>query len=149
MKQNINTLNHFIFLICCLLIPATVTANDNLKLSIGQWSFDDLNAQNLNIELSLTAEGLGFTASADSVQLAQAIGKLTHVNLNCKELLIVSEKYSCARGDLAFHQQEIGSQKLQFEIEAHPANEKYKVEIDNINVASALFSATFMVKHDK
>ncbi len=139
----------FVILICCLLLSATVMATDRLKLSIGQWSFEDVNAQNLNVELSLTAKGIGFTASADSVQLAQPIGKLSQVKLNCKELLIVAEKYSCARGHIAFHQQDLGSQKLKFEIEALPENEKYKVEIDNLNVASALFSITFIVKHDK
>jgi len=149
MKQNINTLSHYVFLICCLLIPATVIANDSLKLSIGQWSFEELNAQNLIVDLSLTAKGLGFTASADSVQLAQPIGKLRQVKLDCKELIIVSEKYSCARGNLEFHQKELGLQKLEFEIEALPANEKYKIEVENLNLASALFSVTFIVKHDK
>jgi len=124
-------------------------ANDTIKLSIAQWSLDDLNAQNLVIDMTLTTKGLGFIASADSVQLAEPIGKLTQLKLSCKELLIVSEKYSCARGQLNFHQKALGLQRLDFEIEAMPENEKYKLEIENLNLASAPFSVTFIVKKDK
>jgi len=142
-------LNHYVILICCLLISTIVIANDTIKLSIGQWSFDDLNAQNLIVDMTLTTKGLGFSASADSVKLAQPIGRLSQFKLSCKELLIVSENISCARGHIGFHQKDLGLQKLSFEVEAMPENEKYKIEVENINVASALFSATFIIKKDK
>lgn len=132
-----------------LVIPAIGTANDSVNLSIGQWSFEDVNAQNLKVDMTLTTKGIGFTASADSVQLAPPIGKINHIKLNCKELLLVSEKYTCSRGRISFHQKELGLQKLDFELEALPGIEKYKLEIENLNLASALFSVTFIIKHDK
>jgi len=124
-------------------------ANDSVTLSIEQWSLDEINAENLNVELSLTAKGIGFTASADRLILAEPIGQLRQVSLNCKEVIIVSEKTSCARGHISFHQKDLGSQSLEFELDALPAIDKYKVEVDNISLASAIFSATFIVKQDK
>ena len=149
MKHNLNIYSLSIALVCWLLMSAIVVANDNIKLSIGLWSFEDLNAQNLAVDMTLTTKGLGFSVSADSVQLAQPIGKLDSLKLSCKELLIVSEKVSCARGHIDFHQKELGLQKLAFEIEAMPDNEKYKLEIENLNLASASFSVTIIVKKDK
>ncbi|NOQ93258.1 MAG: hypothetical protein GQ547_01345 [Methylophaga sp.] len=139
------------FLISFILfvIPAIGTANNSVNVSIGQWSFEDMNAQNLKVDMTLTAKGIGFTASADSVQLAQPIGNIKKIKLNCKELLIVSEKYMCSRGHISFHQKELGLQKLDFELEALPGDEKYKLEIENLNLASAFFSVTFIIKHDK
>jgi uncharacterized protein YdbL (DUF1318 family) len=52
-------------------------ASDNLRLSIGQWSFEDLQAQNLQFYLTITTKGLGLIAYADSVILAAPIGIIT------------------------------------------------------------------------
>jgi len=139
----------WLLLSCCLLISATAAANDSVNISIGKWFLDDVNAQNLNVEMSLTTKGIGFIASADSVKLAAPIGKLSQIKLNCNELLFVSENISCARGSVDFHQKELGSQKLEFELEAMASEEKYKLEIEGLNLASALFSVTFIIKKDR
>lgn len=126
-----------------------VMANNSANITIGKWSFDESMAHNLNIEMSLTTKGIGIIATADSVQLAKPIGTLAQVNLRCNELLLVSEMYACSQGTLSFNQKELGFQKLDFAIEARPSNEDYKVEIEELRLASSLFSVTFIIKQDK
>jgi len=138
-----------LFLFYLSILSALAVANNAISLSVGEWSFDDLNAKNLAVDMMLTTNGIAVTASADRIDLAPPIGVLSQVNLQCMELIILADKTSCARGNIVFQQQELGLQNLNFEIEALPDKDKYKVEIDNLNLASALFSVTFIVKKDK
>lgn len=124
-------------------------AIDGLELSIGKWSLEELQVENVDIKVTLTEKGLGFIARADSVQLAPPIGRVNQLVLNCNELRMLAGQFSCARGQISFQQKELGLQKLDFEIELRPDDDKYKVEIENLNLASALFSVTFIVKDDR
>lgn len=139
----------FIIFVFCLLLPVTTIAIDGLELSIGKWSLEELQAENIDINLTLTEKGLGFIARADSIQLAPPIGQVSQLALNCNELQMLAGQFSCARGQISFQQKELGLQKLDFEIELRPSDDKYKVEIENLNLASALFSVTFIVKDDR
>ncbi|NQY26599.1 MAG: hypothetical protein HRT92_05415 [Piscirickettsiaceae bacterium] len=130
-------------------MPVMVMAGSSIEFSIGQWSFDKIQAKNLNTSFRLTEKGLGFIATVDSIQLAEPIGKLSKITLSCDELIIVSEQYSCAKGTIGFQQKELSKQILEFEVEAHPEKNKYKIEIENLKLASATFSITAIFKNDQ
>ena len=125
-----------------LLFLVTANASDNIKLSIGQWSFEDLQATNLQFDINLTAKGLALYAQADSVQLAAPIGKITKLSVQCDELILLTETFSCTSGKLSFYQAELGRQKIAFKIDAEPEKDKYKINLQGVSLASANFAAT-------
>jgi hypothetical protein len=116
---------------------ATCFASDSLNLSIGQWSFDDIHAQNLNFDVVLTSKGFGLIAHADTIQLASPIGRITNIKLRCDELLLMSAQFSCVSGQIAFQQHDLGQQKLAFNITGKPDNNQYQIKITGLNLASA------------
>ncbi len=130
-------------------MPVMVMANSSIEISIGQWSLDEIQVKNVRSSFILTKKGLGFKASADSLQLAEPIGKLRNIKLNCDELIIISEQYSCAKGTIFFQQKELGKQILEFEVEAHPEKNKYKIEVEHFQLDSSLFSITAILKNDQ
>ncbi|MBL1322099.1 MAG: hypothetical protein COA63_013725 [Methylophaga sp.] len=142
MRQNINTLSSSVVLICSLLFLVSANASQDIKLSIGQWSFEDIQAKNLHFDINLTSKGLALNAQADSVDLAAPIGKVTKLHLQCDELILQSESFSCGRGTLSFHQHELGQQKISFKVNGEPEKEKYRINIAGLELASAKFSAT-------
>lgn len=135
--------------LCCtwLFLSGISIASDNLKLSIGQWSFEDLQAQNLQFDLTITTKGLGLIAYADSVGLAAPIGLITDIKLNCHELIFKPEYVSCASGQLDFKQQELGQQSLVFNITASPNKDHYQLAITELKLASSII--TIDVEFDK
>jgi len=132
----------FILTLQLVLLPASSWANQDLQLSIASWQLDDIQAQNLNIDIQLSAHGLELSASADSIKLAEPIGVLKLVKLHCEDLLIVSKQTSCAKGTLAFIQKQLGPQSIRFEVTAQPESNTYKAEVSGIKLASAIFSLT-------
>jgi len=138
-----------ITLLLGLIVSAMSVAADGLTLSIGQWSFEQQQATNFRLDAQLTSTGFGFTAAADSMLLAAPIGKISQVKLNCRQVVLLSEKISCAKGQFSFHHHKIGSQQLNFEFETLNNTNQYKLEVDNLKLASAVFSVTFIMKDDK
>lgn len=125
-----------------LLFPVVGAASDSAKLTIGTSSFENIQADKLNINMTLTNKGIGFTASANSIQFTAPIGRVTGVKLQCDELLTVSEQFSCAQGRLSFHHKTLGQQSVNFEVTAAPETEHYKLEVSGFKLASAVFSFT-------
>ncbi|MFW5450808.1 MAG: hypothetical protein ACKE9I_04335 [Methylophagaceae bacterium] len=126
------------FLFCTwLILPAMAIASDTIKLSIGSWSFDDLQAQNIQFDLALTSKGLGLIGSADSIVLAAPIGLVQEVKLQCHELLFKPENIICSQGEIDFHQQELGTQSLAFSIIASPNKNNYQLAITGLKLASS------------
>lgn len=115
-------------------------ASDQVNISIGSWTFEQRSAQNLNVELLLTKNGLGFLASAEKLTLAEPIGQLKNVTLRCNELQILSEQYSCNQGTIAFKHAELGSQQLKFSIKAKPEKNSYELNVANLTLAEAKIS---------
>ncbi|MFT7414788.1 MAG: hypothetical protein ACI9FO_001449 [Methylophagaceae bacterium] len=114
--------------------------NDQLKLTIGQWSFDDLSAQNLVVKVQLTRQGLLVNASADSIVLAQPIGELKKVTLHCTELVLLSTQTRCAAGKLGFIHGEFGSQNVHFSLKATAEQAHYHLSVSNLKFADASFT---------
>ncbi|HEC60352.1 MAG TPA: hypothetical protein ENI24_12385 [Methylophaga sp.] len=116
-------------------------ATDELKLSIANWAFDNVNAQNLAVNLQLTQQGLKVNASADSIELAPPIGILNKVTLKCTELVLLSGQTNCAAGKLGFIHKEYGTQNIAFSIKAMPEQTHYQVSVSNLKFAGATFVA--------
>lgn len=135
-------ITRFLFSLSILFFLATTEASDNIKLSIGNWSFEDINAKNLQFDINLTATGLALNAQADSVNLAAPIGKVTKLRLQCDELILLAERFSCAGGTVSFHQHELGQQTIAFKVKGQPEKDKYQINLTGLKLASATFSAT-------
>lgn len=124
----------------------TVYASEKLNISIANWAFERLAAQNLNIELALTAKGLAVTASADSITLPEGIGRVSKVKFYCDELLVFSEQWSCSRGKLSFIHKQTGQQYLTFKAKViKPEHEYYQFDVSGLKLADAnlAISATY------
>ncbi len=135
----------FFFALFLLLFLVVVNAGSTIELSIGKWSFEDLNATNVQVDIALTAKGLALTAQAESVKLPSPIGKLTKLNLHCDELILLSARFSCGRGNISFDHRELGQQNISFKVNAEPDQGKYQVNISGFKLAAATFSATFYI----
>ncbi|MDH5357132.1 MAG: hypothetical protein OEW63_00710 [Gammaproteobacteria bacterium] len=120
--------------------------SDSLTLSIGQWAFKDIQAQNLKFDVLLTTQGLGLTAKADSINLALPIGRINNVNLQCDELVLLTQQFSCNSGQMAFQHQELGQQNLAFTIMGQPDDEKYQLAIKDLSLASASFTVNVSIE---
>lgn len=132
----------FFFVLCCLLFSATAHTSQNIKLSIGLWSFEDIQANKLHFDIEFTAKGLALTAQADSVKLVAPIGKITKLKLHCNELILLSETFLCAAGTVSFRQRELGQQRISFKVSGQPEKAKYQVNVEGLKLANATFSAT-------
>jgi len=135
----------FIVMIYLLLLPGLSIASQKLQFSIASWQLDDIQAKNLNSDIQLTEKGLLLSASADWIKLAEPIGTIKDITLQCAQLVFVSEQLSCSKGRLAFIHQQLGEQSLIFEVIAHPDTNTYKVEISGIKLASSVFSLTVKI----
>lgn len=132
-----NTLSSYVVLICCLLFLPIAIASDNMKLSIGQWTFDDIRAENLVFDVVFTSQGFVLNIFADSIQFAQPIGRVNNLKLHCDQLLLQAEQFSCTSGKIAFQQSGLGQQRLQFKLTAEPDNKYYQLSIKGLSIASA------------
>ncbi len=122
-------------------------ASEQFKLTIGHWTFDDLSAQNIAVNLQLTKQGLTVNASADSIVLAQPIGMLKKVTLQCTELVLLSGQTNCVAGKVGFIHKEFGSQSIAFSLQAMPEQAHYQLSVSNLKFADANF--TIIANYDK
>ena len=114
--------------------------SDQIKITFGSWVFEENQAENLDIELTLTDTGLAVLATADLLKLAAPIGQIKNVSLRCDELQILSQHYSCKRGSFAFKHSQLGRQKIQFFIKAEPEKAKYNISVEGLQLAEAEIS---------
>jgi len=143
-----NTSTWLVFYAAMLVLWQCVAfASDEFKLTIGHWSFDDLSAQNLAVNLQLTKQGLIVNASADSIVLEQPIGLLKKVTLQCTKLVLISGQTNCARGKLGFSHKDFGSQNLAFSLKMMPEKEHYQLTVSNLQFAESNF--TIIANYDK
>jgi len=119
------------------LFSVSTYASDSISLSIGKWMFDAYLAENAQFDLTLTPTGLGLIAKADSLQLPAPIGQINTIDLNCFQLIIQAQQFSCNKGQLAFSQSDIGKQQLEFELRAKPEQNQYDLVLTNIKLADA------------
>mgnify|MGYP000494595671 CR=1 FL=1 len=117
-------------------------ASEQITIIIGSWAFEQKSAKNLDVELFLTEHGVGIQATADNVTLAEPIGQLNKVSLTCTQFQLLSERYSCKQGTVAFLHAELGSQKLKFSIKAKPQTNNYDVKVNGLRLAEADISFT-------
>lgn len=122
-------------------------ASDQLNLTVGNWDFEDLSAQNLVFNVQLTKQGLIVNASADTIVLAQPIGLLKKVTIQCTKLVLLSGQTNCAAGKLGFIHKDLGSQSILFSIQAMPEQEHYLLSVSNLKFADANF--TIIANYDK
>lgn len=145
-SQQNNMKKPFWFVLFILLfIPLLNWASEKVQVSIAVWQFEDIDAENLNVDMQLSSNGISLIASADSIRLADPIGTINAVRLRCDELGIISEEFSCSQGTLDFSQQNLGKQAIRFEAFASQNKEKYKIEISGLKLASAKLSLTAII----
>lgn len=136
----------FISYLCWLILPNTVFAIDELELSIGSWSFNELNSVNMDVAVTLTSKGLAVTVSADQLTLAAPIGRLNNVYFQCDELRIASAHYSCKKGRLAFQHKDLGQQKIALSIVSNPESTRHQLTVSNIKLAESTLSLIANIK---
>lgn len=125
---------------CALWLFATVViASDSVSLSIEKWLFNDIQADNVQFDVTLTATGLGLIASADSVQLPAPVGRVKHITLICKQLVIQAQQFSCPKGQFGFTHADLGKQNVHFQLTAKPDNNQYHLIVSGLKVADASF----------
>lgn len=115
-------------------------ASEHVSLTVGSWGFEDINAQNLNVDLRLNLQGIGIDATADALVLAEPIGLIEHVSLQCTEVTFLSKQTQCNAGKLAFTHKTLGVQKLGFLVNAAPEKQHYQLSVSNLTLADANFS---------
>ena len=114
-----------------------IFANDRLNFTVLHWQFEDIRAQNLAVDLKLTGQGLLLNATADFVELAEPIGQLKRVTLQCSDIEFRSAQTDCTAGKLIFTHQTLGLQKIDFSVKLLPGNNHYQLTISNLKVADA------------
>ncbi|OUR71359.1 hypothetical protein A9Q78_09905 [Methylophaga sp. 41_12_T18] len=112
-------------------------ASEQLSLSVGSWQLEQQSADNLTIEFNLTTNGLALEATADSLKLAEPIGRLNKVSLSCDEVQLLAERYLCKQGNLIFNHAELGSQNIQFSLTAQPEASHYQLHLTGLKLAEA------------
>ncbi len=136
-----NTSTWLVFCAAMLVLWQCVTfASDQFKFTVDHWAFDDLSAQNLAVNIQLTRQGLIVNASADSIVLAQPIGLVKKVTLQCTELVLLSAQTNCVAGKLEFTHKELGSQAIEFSLKAMTEQEDYQLSVSNLKFADANFT---------
>jgi len=123
-----------------ILWQSVAFANDQLKLTIGSWTFEDYKSQNLSVSLQLTQQGLKVNATADSIELREPIGTFKKVTLQCTELVLLSGQTNCVAGKIGFIHKKYGVQSIAFSVKAMTEQGRYQVSISNLKFADATFS---------
>ncbi len=140
-----NTSTWLVYCAAVFILWQNVTfANDQLKLTIGSWTFEDYKSHNLSVSLQLTQQGLKVNATADTIELREPIGTLTKVTLQCTELVLLSGQTNCVAGKIGFIHKKYGLQSIAFSVKAMTEQGRYLVSISNLKFADA----TFNVKAD-
>ncbi|MDF1589044.1 MAG: hypothetical protein P1P93_07825 [Gammaproteobacteria bacterium] len=123
---------------CALWLFATVAiASDSFSLSIGKWLFNDIQADNAQFDVTLTTTGLSLIAKADSMQLPAPVGRVKHITLTCKQLVIQAQHFSCQKGQFGFTHADLGKQNVHFQLSAKPDNNQYHLIVSDLNIADA------------
>ncbi len=137
-----------LFAFTTFLFLTTAQANSTIKLSVGQWSFDTIQAQQLQFDIDLTNTGLAIVAQAKSLTLDPPIGTVTNLKLRCEELKLLADTFSCRRGTLSFWQSELGQQNIIFKVMGKPEQKNYTIQINGLHIASAKLAATVYLNNN-
>lgn len=125
-------------LLCCLLLwQLPAQAINTIQLQIGQWSFEDYAAEQFDISLNLTDNGLQLKARTDKLILPGPMGTIEQVQLSCEQLRLRSENWQCLAGELRFQHEKLGKQQLAFSIKAKPENQRYQISLQDLRLAEA------------
>jgi hypothetical protein len=127
---------------------STAVSNEQIKITIASWAFEEKQAENLEFNLSLTNDGLAVQATADVLNFAEPIGQINDVSLSCDELQLNSKQYSCLKGSLAFTHAKLARQKIQFLIQAKPETTNYIVTVKGLNLADTDISLQAELEND-
>ncbi|PHS69733.1 MAG: hypothetical protein COB23_05580 [Methylophaga sp.] len=133
-------LTRCLIIICGLFFLALANASDSVKMAIGDWSFENVVAENLNFDITIGAQGFELTAQADSLQLAAPVGRITDLKLHCNKLSFRVDKLSCESGQISFKQHDLGLQNIVFNLIAMPENDHYQINITGLKLAAAQFN---------
>jgi hypothetical protein len=137
-----------IFALTAFLLITTAQASSTIKLAIGQWSFDTIQAENLQFNIDLTETGLAVIAQAKAITLDAPVGKVTNIRLHCDVLHLLANTFSCKRGTLSFWQRNLGQQNIAFKVSGEPEKNQYKITITGLNIASAKLSTTVYLNNN-
>lgn len=129
---------------CALWLLATAAiASDSINLSIEKWLFNEIQAEQLQFDLTLTATGIALIAKTDSLHLAEPVGTIKNIRLSCEKLLIQAQQFSCQQGLLAFTHHEFGKQNLAVEVTAQPDNDHYHLQLSGLRIADSSINIEF------
>jgi hypothetical protein len=123
----------------CLLLLWQLQAHaiDDIQISIGSWSGDELAAQGFDLELKLTETGLMLRAEARELTLPAPLDKLNNVILRCEETLFASGRIQCQAGTLHFEHAQLGKQAISFSLALQPQLQQHQIKLSGLQLADS------------
>lgn len=129
-------------LFCLVIWQLPAQAIDQIDIQIGQWSTEQLAAEDFEIGLGLSTAGIQLTAKADTLHLPPPFDVIHNVRLGCDKTQWLSGQIHCQAGRLSFNHVQLGQQNLSFSLSAEPETEHYQIAIKELSVAGAMVSAS-------
>jgi len=129
-------------LLMVLLLVATTSARaiEQVSIQIGNWSSEQVDISDLQVDIQLKTTGLVITATASTVQLAEPFGRLSNVRLRCDTLRWLSGQIDCQAGRLDFTHAQWGSQNISFKVQSRAEEDNYQLSLKDIRIEQGRLS---------
>jgi hypothetical protein len=136
-----STTRYAIALMVLLLVAtSSVRAIEQIAIQIGNWSSEQIDITDLQVEVNLQTAGLFITATAKSVQLAEPFGRLSNVSLRCDSLRWLSGQIDCQAGQVEFTHQHWGNQTIAFKVQSRAEDDNYQITLNGIQLAQGVLN---------
>lgn len=112
-------------------------AIDNIRLQAGQWALDNTAAQQFDLSVDLTPQGLRLKAAAEKLDLPEPYGSLHKLQLTCDAFTVKTHQWQCESGMASFNHQQLGEQRFRFSIQAQSEQSHYKLSINGLELAES------------
>jgi len=127
--------------ICCLLLwHSPLYAIDTIRLQAGHWTLDGTVAEQFDMSVDLTGQGLQVSATAEKLDLPAPIGRLHNVQLTCESFLLNAGHWQCESGKASFRHEQVGEQDFRFSIKALPDKNDYQLNVNGLKLAESQIS---------
>lgn len=127
------------FRCCCLtiivLMVSPAHAIDKLQLLAGDWQYGKLAANDSQLQLQLTAQGLALDLHIATLRLTEPLAEINDVQLHCPQLSYAAGQMGCQQGQLSFAHAQLGKQAVTFSLQASHAEQRYQLKLSGLTFA--------------